>query len=370
MRLVLLYFTLLCLLSPSANAQQSPGQFKQALPGYTYTFPRDDFSHDDFRIEWWYYTGNLQDENERAFGYQLTFFRIGLEGSKPINNASSWKIGNLYFAHMTVSDIYNKKFHFFERINRSGVKNAGAASDKLHVWNENWSLTSKGINHHLRAIENGTGLDLKLTPVKNRVLHGKEGISTKGSDAGNASHYFSFSRMKTHGQVFLKGEKIPVKGTSWMDHEFSSNQLNENLVGWDWFSIKLDNNTEIMLYQLRDKNGSKDPHSSGTTISADGISQHILHNEFSISPKKFWSSPHTNATYPASWELTIPGGVLNITPDFPDQELYDLRSISGSYWEGSVSIKGNLEGKTVKGKGYVELVGYEKALKQGDALRE
>ncbi len=369
MRLVIVYTALLCLLSQSANAQSS-SQFRQALPGYTYHFPRDDFSHNDFRIEWWYYTGNLQDENERTFGYQLTFFRIGLEGSKPIDNPSSWKIGNLYFAHMTVSDIYNKKFHFFERINRKGVKNAGAASDQLHVWNENWSLTSKGKNHHLQALEKGTGLDLKLTPIKNRVLHGKEGISTKGSGIGNASHYFSFTRMKTNGQIFLKGKAIPVKGTSWMDHEFSSNQLNENLVGWDWFSIKLDNQTEIMLYQLRDKNGGKDPHSSGTSISSDGNSQHILYNEFLITPIKFWTSPHTNTTYPASWKLTIPEGFLSITPDFQDQELYELRSISGSYWEGSVSIKGKLQGKPVTGKGYVELVGYEKALKQGDVLRD
>ena len=149
-----------------------------------------------------------------------------------------------------------------------------------------------------------------------------------------------------------------------MDHEFSSNQLNDNLVGWDWFSIKLNNQTELMLYQLRDKNGGKDPHSSGTFVSADGTSRHIPNNEFSITTKKFWTSPHTQATYPASWTLNLPNGILNVTPDFPDQELYNLRSISGSYWEGSVSIKGELNGEKVSGKGYVELVGYEKALKQ------
>jgi len=140
--------------------------------------------------------------------------------------------------------------------------------------------------------------------------------------------------------------------------------LSKNLVGWDWFSIKLDNQIELMLYQLRDQNGEKDPHSSGTLIFPDGHSRHIHDPEFSISSKKFWTSPHTQATYPASWTLTLPGGKLHVTPDFSDQELYDLRSISGSYWEGSVSVKGTIEGKTVSGKGYVELVGYEKSLKQ------
>ena len=363
MRLVITFLVLFYLL-PSANAEpRKPTPFQQALPGYDYQFPRDDFSHDEFRIEWWYYTGNLKDEKGRPFGYQLTFFRVGLDGADPIDNPSSWKIDHIYFAHMTVSDIHGKKFHFFERINRKGMKNAGAESDRLEVWNEDWRLTSKDNTHHLQAQENGTGLNLKLTPVKKRVLHGIEGISKKGSGSGNASHYFSFTRMETTGQIFLKGEAVPVRGTSWMDHEFSSNQLNENLVGWDWFSIKLDNRTELMLYQLRDQNGGKDPHSSGTLIFPNGQSRYIADQEFSIIANKFWTSPQTKAAYPAGWTLTLVEGVLNITPDFPDQELYNLRSISGSYWEGSVSITGKFQGKKVSGKGYVELVGYEKALK-------
>ena len=364
MRPAILFLTLFCIVFSASAEPIKSTPFKQALPGYSYQFPRDDFSHDEFRIEWWYYTGNLMGEKNRPFGYQLTFFRVGLEETAPTENPSSWKIDHIYFAHMTVSDINGKKFYFFERINRRGMKNAGAESDQLHVWNENWDLTLKDKTHHLQAQENGTGLNLKLTPIKKRVLHGKDGISKKGSGFGNASHYFSFPRMKTTGQIFLSGETIPVRGTSWMDHEFSSNQLNKNLVGWDWFSIKLDNQTELMLYQLRDKNGGKDPRSSGTLILPDGKSRHILNQEFAITPKQFWTSPHTKATYPASWILTLPEGELNVTPDFSDQELYDLRSISGSYWEGSVSVKGTLNGKQVSGKGYVELVGYEKALKQ------
>jgi len=360
---------LLTLMLGSAHGQtknQSSAKFQSALPGYTYQFPRDDFSHDAFRIEWWYYTGNLQSENGRRFGYQLTFFRVGLEGDKPIDNPSKWKVDHIYFAHMTVSDIENKKFYFFERINRKGIQNAGADSDSFLIWNSDWKLTANENTQILKAQENETGIELSLTPLKKRVFHGENGISKKGSGKGNASHYFSFTRMKTEGSVFIKGEKFQVTGSSWMDREFSSNQLNPSLVGWDWFSLKLDNQTEIMLYQLRQKDGSIDTHSSGTLIGADQNYHHLTLKDFSISQKSSWTSDNTGATYPATWDVHLPDSDtrLQVTPDFSDQELYNLRSISGSYWEGSVTIKGTVAGNPVTGKGYVELVGYEKPLKQ------
>ena len=366
-QLIILFLFLLHLNVDTTHAQNSSlPKFQEALPGYSYQFPRDDFSHNEFRVEWWYYTGNLENQTGRQFGYQLTFFRVGLEGDKPVNNPSKWKIDHIYFSHMTVSDIQNKEFHFFERINRKGIKNAGAETDTFKIWNSDWSLTGNGNIQKLKALENGTGLDLSLTPIKKRVFHGKNGISIKGSDEGNASHYFSFTRMKTQGNVFIKGEKFKVTGSSWMDREFSSNPLNPSLVGWDWFSLKLDNQTEIMLYQLRTKDGTIDPHSSGTFIAADQNYHHLTLDKFTISPKGSWVSKHTNATYPSKWDINLPESdiKLQIKPDFSDQELYNLRSISGSYWEGSVSIKGSVAGKPVTGKGYVELVGYEKALKQ------
>ena len=366
-QLIILFMFLLTLNVGSAHGQNSPSpKFQEALPGYSYQFPRDDFSHNEFRVEWWYYTGNLENETGRQFGYQLTFFRVGLEGDKPVNNPSKWKIDHIYFSHMTVSDIQNKKFHFFERINRKGIKNAGAETHTFKIWNSDWSLTGDGNTHNLQALENGTGLDLRLKPIKKRAFHGENGISIKGSDAGNASHYFSFTRMKTRGNLFIKGEKFKVIGSSWMDREFSSNPLNPSLVGWDWFSLKLDNQTEIMLYQLRKKDGNIDSHSSGTFIAADQNYHHLTLDKFTISPKSFWVSENTNATYPSKWDINLPESdiKLQVTPDFSDQELYNLRSISGSYWEGSVSIKGNVAGKPVTGKGYVELAGYEKALNQ------
>ena len=352
-------------LGPAFNAS-GDNQFQQALPGYAYQFPRDFYSHDDFRIEWWYYTGNLEGFDGRKFGYQLTFFRVGLEGAEKISNLSKWKVGQVYFAHMTVTDLKKMKFHFFERINRSGIENAGADSDRLRVWNENWRLTSQGDSHKLEAVDSSTGIHLLLTPVKNLVMHGQEGISKKGSGEGNASHYFSYTRMKTEGTVFIRGEEFKVTGTSWMDHEFSSNQLNRDLVGWNWFSIKLDNHSEIMLYQLRRKDGGTDPFSSGTLVHPDNTTRHLEREQFSISPTGSWTSPHTQTRYPAAWEIALDDWDtrLKIKPDLEDQELFHLRSISGSYWEGSVSVTGVFKGKTVAGTGYVELVGYQKPFKQ------
>ena len=350
----------------TAHAVESP-VFSQVLPGYAYQFPKDFNSHDDFRVEWWYYTGNLEEiETARPFGYQLTFFRVTLnnEGANP--NQSQWKLGHVYFAHMTLTDIDGEKFYYFERINRKGVGNAGANADRLMVWNEDWFLEGKGKMHSLKALESGTGIELQLVPEKKMVIHGNNGISKKGSKKGNASHYFSYTRMKTTGQIFVKGKAYNVIGSSWMDHEYSSNQLNDELVGWDWFSLKLDDKTELMLYLLRRKTGGVDSFSSGTFIAADGSSRHIKQEEFIVRPLSYWTSKKSGIVYPASWELKLPnfGIKLTLSPDLNEQELYDLRSISASYWEGSVSVEGTIRGDSIKGKGYVELVGYGKPLIQ------
>jgi predicted secreted hydrolase len=358
---------LLILASPVASQEKAPvSSFRPALPGYEYQFPRDFFSHDDFRIEWWYYTGHLEDETGRPFGYQLTFFRVALDEKNKVNNASQWKIGHIYFAHMTLSDIVNGKFYFFERINRAGLGQAGAESDQLKVWNENWSLTQNGKAHHLRAQEGEVTFDLKLIPSKPLVIHGKDGVSQKGETSGNASHYFTFTRMRTEGQVNLKGKNYKVKGLSWMDHEFSSSQLDEEQIGWDWFSVQLDNDTELMIYQIRKKNGAIETNSSGTWVDADGRGTHLTLGEYSIQPEGQWVSEQSGTTYPAEWILEVPkqGIRLKVTPEMADQELHNLRSISTSYWEGSVKVSGTVKGKSVEGKGYVELVGYTQPLKQ------
>jgi len=357
---------LMIFLVPPVVSQETETSFRPALPGYDYRFPRDFYSHDDFRIEWWYYTGHMEDAAGRSFGYQLTFFRVALDGKGKVKNASQWKIDHIYFAHMTLSDIENEKFYFFERINRAGLGQAGAESDQLKVWNEDWSLTEGKNSHHLKAREGEAAFDLKLTPSKPLVIHGRDGVSQKGEALGNASHYFTFPRMQTEGQVTLKGKNYQVKGLSWMDHEFSSNQLNEEQIGWDWFSVQLDNGTELMLYQIRKKNGTIEKNSSGTWVDADGIGTHLVLSEYSIQSEGQWVSEQSGTTYPAEWTLEVPkyGVRLKVTPEMANQELHNLRSISTSYWEGSVKVSGTVKGQPVTGKGYVELVGYTQPLKQ------
>lgn len=355
------------LASPVVSQEKDPvPPFRLALPGYEYQFPRDFYSHDDFRIEWWYYTGHLEAEPGQSFGYQLTFFRVALDEKNKVNNSSKWKINHIYFAHMTLSDIENKKFYFFERINRAGLGQAGAESDQLKVWNEDWSLSQDSKAHHLKAREGGVEFDLRLTPSKPLVIHGKDGVSQKGEMSGNASHYFAFTRMRTEGQVTLKDKTYQVKGLSWMDHEFSSNQLDEEQIGWDWFSVQLDNDTELMIYQIRKKSGAIEKNSSGTWVDADGKGTHLALSEYSIQSHAQWVSEQSDTSYPARWILEVPqhGIRLEVTPEMANQELYNLRSISTSYWEGSVKVSGTVQGKPVTGKGYVELVGYSQPLKQ------
>ncbi len=341
--------------------------FRSALKGYNYQFPRDFYAHDDYRIEWWYYTGNLADKGGKEYGYQLTFFRVGLDPQKTIKNPSKWAIEQIYFAHMTVTDIDSKEFLFFERVNRKGLGQAGASSDKLLVWNEDWVLSQEnGGKHHLVANESNVGLDLWLKPEKELVIHGKEGISKKGDTPGNASHYFSYTRMNTQGKLKIKGKEIIIEGSSWMDHEFSSNQLSPEQIGWDWFSLKLDNFEEIMLYQIRLKDGGVEKNSSGTLVKANGEKIHLSFPNYKISTQGTWTSEITGATYPSSWIIEIPEHSirLKVLPDVADQELTQLRSIASSYWEGSVTVDGVIDDKNVSGKGYVELVGYQKDLKQ------
>lgn len=280
--------------------------------------------------------------------------------------ASRWTLDQVYFAHFTVTDIEGERFHFFERINRSALEQAGADERSLHVWNEDWLLKQNGPVHHLIAKEKGVGIDLRLKPAKPMVIHGEDGVSQKGGAEGNASHYFSYTRMATEGTVTLGDKVFRVKGSSWMDREFSSNQLSAEQIGWDWFSLQLDNGEEWMLYQLRLKGGGIDPFSSGTHIRKDGSHQHLKKTEFEILPEDQWTSEHSGIEYPSEWVIRVPGSNANlkIIPDVAAQELFHLRSISRSYWEGSVTVSGKVDGKPVTGKGYVELVGYGKALKE------
>jgi predicted secreted hydrolase len=369
--LIFLSFCLLTfVLQTSPHAAPAEDRFKPSLPGYTYSFPKDHGSHQTYRTEWWYYTGHLQSESGRTFGYQLTFFRSGMDHPSLATNPSRWAMHHLYLAHFAITDENKKQFFFSEKVNRAGIANAGADPDRLLVWNGGWSARGGKENqeetHHLIASDNGMGVDLWLTPSKPPVIHGEDGISKKGTGLTQASHYYSYTRMKTRGTLKIDGQDLYIHGTTWMDHEFGSNELSEDQVGWDWFGLQLDNDTELMLYQIRKRDGGIDPYSGGTITFPDGASRHLTRRDINIRSKEKWKSPKSGGTYPSGWNITIPGQnmTLTLSPTVLDQELITGKSTRVTYWEGSVRISGTHNGKKVGGKGYAELTGYAEAMKK------
>jgi predicted secreted hydrolase len=342
-------------------AADTTEEFRLATEGYRYAFPRDHGAHEEFRTEWWYYTGQLTAKNGRPFGYELTFFRRGMPRDQTKTLPSQWAVTHLYLAHFAVSDLSKDRFHYREKMSRAGLGKAGAASDRLNVWIDRWSaespLAAPG-TQILQAAEGDLAIHLTVSPEKPLVVHGTGGVSRKGSVA--ASHYYSFTRLATTGTLSVGGERFDVTGNSWMDHEFSSAELGKDLVGWDWFCLQLDDQRELMLYRLRRTDGSADPVSSGTLIDRDGRGHHLMVSEFTLEPISYWTSQTSHARYPQRWHLTIPSQQLSfdLVPLMADQELSTTRSTQVTYWEGAIEATGSIQGRTAHGQGYMELTGY------------
>ena len=337
--------------------------FRPATAGYRYEFPRDHGSHPAFRTEWWYYTGHLHAKDGRSFGFELTFFRRAIPSEEVKTQPSQWSITQLYLAHFAVTDIEGRRFHFSEKLSRAGLGKAGADESQLHVWIDDWRVgtsTDSTNSQTLVARDGEIALALTLQSTKPVVIHGHDGISRKGAEAGQASHYYSFTRLAASGKLTIGKEQFEVTGTSWMDHEFGSADLGKDLVGWDWFSIQLTDESELMLYRLRRRDGSSDPVSSGTVVSPDGQARHLSVTDIGIETSETWTSPESKATYPNTWHIAIPSLALSLdlVPLLAEQELRTSRSTQVTYWEGAVAVSGTKQGKPVQGVGYVELTGY------------
>ena len=336
--------------------------FKQAVPGYALQFPADHAAHPDYRTEWWYYTGHLQTTTGKRYGYQLTFFRHRVDSSGPTLNPSKWFADNVYMAHLAITDETARRFVYGEKLNRAALGLAGASEQRYHVWNEDWLAERLGLVQHVAGEIPGYKLNLIVTPVKPPVLHGaaQDGLSQKGEGTGHASYYYSFTRLKTEGVLQTSEGAFEVEGISWMDHEFSSSQLTESQVGWDWFSVQLANNYELMLYHMRQRDGSIDPYSSGTLVRPDGTSLHLRRDDMQVQAHGQWKSPKSGAVYPQRWTIRIPAVdlTLSLEPVLAEQELITDNSTRVTYWEGSVSVRGSMQGQVTEGVGYVELTGY------------
>jgi predicted secreted hydrolase len=324
--------------------------FARVLAPRPLVFPEDHGPHPDFRTEWWYYTGNLTTATGRHVGFQLTFFRVALAPAEE-PRASAWATRQLYIAHFAVTDTASSRFHAASRTSRGALGLAGAQPEPFRVWIESWSAEGEGGATRLRAQEGDVAIDLTVSPAKPVVLQGDGGLSRKGPEPGNASLYYSFTRMLTRGTVRLGGEALEVSGAAWMDREWSTSALGAGVEGWDWFAVQLDDGRELMVYLLRRRDGTVDPFSAGTLVAADGIVRRLEAADVRVERLAHWASPHSGVRYPARWRLSVPSAELQLElePRLPDQEL----RVGTRYWEGAVGVAGSSGGR-----GYVELVGY------------
>ncbi len=332
--------------------------FARAVQPRPFNFPADHGPHSDFRNEWWYFTGNLQASDGRHFGYQFTIFRSALSPKASIRE-SAWGTHQMYMGHFAVTDVEQRAFHHAERFSRAALGLAGATAFPFRVWLEDWEVSGLGENGLPMKIDvqaNKFAVELNLTSNKPLILQGDNGLSQKGSQLGNASYYYSFTRLQTQGSVTIDNQEYAVTGWSWMDREWSTSVLEDNQVGWDWFALQLSNDWELMFYQLRLKDGSAADTSSGVLVSPQGVAYKISYEQVQLTSLKTWRSPKSQVEYPAEWELKVPSHKLSlmIEPHLADQEM----NVSVRYWEGAVSVKGQMGNQSLFGNGYVELTGY------------
>jgi predicted secreted hydrolase len=342
--------------------------YSMAAAARTFRFPQDHGPHPDFRNEWWYLTGNLDGQRGQRFGFELTFFRFALSSETDSDSgersASGWRTNQVYIAHFAVTDKESDQFHVEQRFSRGALNLAGAQSAPFRVWIEDWSITE---NPHpdsatvaqehwqLSAPGDGISLYLDLKAEKPPVLNGVDGLSQKSSAEGNASYYYSLTRLASAGPLRIAGETYQVSGLSWLDREWSSSSLAADQQGWDWFALQLSDGSDLMFYNIRKSDGSQDEHSAGTWISKNGRVRHLSRKDLAIIVTDKWTSPE-GGTYPAHWDIHVPGLdlMLTIAPLIENQELFT----TVRYWEGAVDVTGRQNGIPIEGRGYVELTGY------------
>jgi len=305
--------------------------YARAVGPRSFDFPQDHGAHPDFRTEWWYFTGNLEDGEGHRFGYQFTIFRQALAATVEQRD-SRWATRDLWFAHFAVGHESAGRFIAFEQFERGAVQLAGATATPFAAWVGPWRVESlqqgETFPLRLRAERDELSIDLELQLDKPIVLQGDAGWSRKGSDEGNASYYYSATRLGSSGTLRFGEQSYRVTGRSWLDREWSTSVLSKHQTGWDWFAIQLDDGCDLMLYQLRRADGGVDPFNSGTVIFADGSTQRLQSDEIRFTPQRRWGD------YTVEWQLEIlPLGLtIDVKPMLDNSEL----PLSVRYWEGAI----------------------------------
>ena len=335
----------------------STDQFPKAVEPREFRYPRDHGSHENYRNEWWYFTGNLDAKDGRRFGYELTLFRFSLTPDEPEPRYSNWTTNQVYVGHFAVTDVQGKEFLVAQRYSRGSLGLAGAADSPVRIWLDDWSIDVDDSGKHWRLVASDERIDINLvlTAVKPVVLNGARGLSQKSAEPGNASYYYSIPRLDTAGTVRVDDETFNVAGRSWLDREWGSSALSRDQRGWDWFALQLSDGSDLMFYTIRQNDGLPDEHSAGTLTGADGQIASLSMSDVSIEVLDTWDSER-GGSYPAKWRVDIPSRDLSVevTPVLDNQELIT----NVRYWEGAVDVSGHSGSAPISGRGYVELTGY------------
>lgn len=328
--------------------------FARALEARVFEFPADHGPHPAFRNEWWYVTGNLDGQAGERFGYELTFFRFALSPTS-VDSDSDWRTNQVYIAHLAVTDAEDERFYVAQRYSRGVLGLAGARADPFGVWIDDWRIEQEQVGWQLEAHDDEFGVDVNLVALRQPVLNGIDGLSRKSALPGNASYYYSITRLLTNGELRIGDRTFNVSGVSWLDREWSTSALADDQVGWDWFALQLADGRDLMFYSLRKTDGSRDAASAGTFVDFDGSVTYLGPESLGIDVLDTWESPEGGA-YPARWRLTLPEEDLEVTvtPVIANQELFT----TVRYWEGAVDVTGTYRDQAITGRGYVELTGY------------
>ena len=367
-----------------------------------FTFPLDHGPHPEYKTEWWYLTGHLRTSSGRRFGYQFTLFRTAIRPPAPAGSSSDgapqrmaepaetvptrqrstpatatpsttapstttpsgWRTDQIYMGHFAIVDEQTQVFRHEERFGRGAAGVAGAQAEPFRVWLDDWSLSAIPADQSLapahaspfgpamalRAIGDPAALTLTLTPTREMLLQGDQGYSRKGYESGQASYYYSYTRLASEGTLVVGADTFTVEGFSWLDREWSSSLLSDGQTGWDWFSMRLGDGSDLVFFRLRERNEADVPYTYGRLRHPDGRLQDLT--EYTLTPTAFWRPPDVpEAAYPIAWNLVLPEASmdLTITALAPEQELHT----TVRYWEGAVDVIGSH-----RGEGYVELTGY------------
>jgi len=359
--------SLAAVMSDSDEANPNQSRFKRVTGPVELRFPDDHARHDDFQNEWWYFTGNLEGDDGRRFGFQYTLFRFHLGSTADVvsdadqvpnkSTASAWDSEQMWMAHFAISDLDSERFYSEERFARDALALAGATSQRW--WLGSWEVVASDNGWKLQALAESMGLELQLVPSRSKVLQGEQGYSRKGPKPGQASHYYSHTRLDVSGRLEVDGWSGQVKGLAWLDREWGSGQLDASQTGWDWFALHFDDGRDLMVFQLRGLDGQPSGFASGSLVWPDGHYQILSGNDFTMQPGRRWRD-ELGVEWPMSWSIDLPQHDIAITVEaaFDNQRW----RASVPYWEGMVDIINQNNGAEI-GRGYMELSGYADSTK-------